>query len=149
VPSAANVFFNPNAPVRPIIRRLYVPIFGAKRFMGVSFRPLKFWSFEIVSNFVLRISKFWLKSVCLKHLTLCQIITYEKQTPKFSTIQAIWRTIGAISRAFRVLFESDSRAIRDNWRYFETKHEKIFPPLQSLNLTHLTKKRSVQNVENP
>jgi len=52
-----------------------------------------------------------------KHLTLCQIITYEKQTPKFSTIQAIWRTIGAISRAFRVLSESDSRVIREQ---FET-----------------------------
>jgi len=36
-----------------------------------------------------------------KYLTLCQIITYEKQTPQFSSIQAIWRTIGAISRAFR------------------------------------------------
>jgi hypothetical protein len=65
-----------------------------------------------------------------KHLTLCQTITYKKQTPKFSTIQAIWRTIGAISRAFRVLSESDSRAIRDNWRYFETKHEKFSQPLQ-------------------
>jgi hypothetical protein len=52
----------------------------------------------------------------LKNLTLCQIITYEKQPPEFGSIRAIWRTIGAISRVFRVLSESDSRAIRDNWR---------------------------------
>ena len=41
------------------------------------------------------------KTARRKHLTLCQIITYKKQTPKFSTIQAIWRTIGAISRAIQ------------------------------------------------
>ena len=64
-------------------------------------------------NFVFRISdlsaeasakadfEFLLKSVHRKHLTLCQIITYEKQAPKFSTIQAIWRTIGAISRVIQ------------------------------------------------
>jgi hypothetical protein len=40
----------------------------------------------------------------------------QNQPRQFSSIQAIWRTIGAISRAFRVLSESDSRAIRDNWR---------------------------------
>jgi hypothetical protein len=52
-------------------------------------------------------------SACLKQLTLCPTIAYEKQTPKFSTIQAIWRTIGAISRVIR----DNSRAIREQ---FET-----------------------------
>jgi len=44
-----------------------------------------------------------------KHLTHCQITTYEKQAPKFSTIQAIWLTI-------QRYFESNSRVIRDNSR---------------------------------
>ena len=41
----------------------------------------------------------------------------QNQPRQISAIQAIWRTIGAISRAFRVLFGSNSRVIRDNWRY--------------------------------
>jgi len=43
----------------------------------------------------------------LKCLTLFQIMAYEKQTPKFSIIQAIWRTI-------QRYFESISRVIRYN-----------------------------------
>jgi hypothetical protein len=48
----------------------------------------------------------------------------QNQPRQISAIQAIWRTIGAISRAFRVLFGSNSRVIRDNWRYGAKK----FPP---------------------
>jgi len=52
-----------------------------------------------------------------KHLTLFLIITYEKPTPQFSTIQAIWRTIRRYFESYSRQFESNSRAIRDNWRY--------------------------------
>jgi hypothetical protein len=88
---------------------------GAKCAMEDLFWSLKFRPFVYVLNRanLFRISIFLLKSARCKHLTLCQIITYKKQTPKFSTIQAIWRTIGAISRVIR----DNSRAIQEQ---FET-----------------------------
>jgi hypothetical protein len=59
---------------------------------------------------------FSLTTARLKHLTPCQITTYEKQAPKFSTIQAIWRTIQLYFESDSRQFENNSRAIRDNWR---------------------------------
>ena len=52
----------------------------------------------------LRNSRFFLPKTKIKTLTPCPISTYEKQTLKFDSIRAIWRTIGAISRAIREQF---------------------------------------------
>jgi len=52
-----------------------------------------------------------------KHLTLCQITTYEKTTPQFGTIQAIWLTIQLHFERYSSTIRDNSSIIRDNWRY--------------------------------
>jgi len=66
--------------------------------MEYLFWSLKFRLIEFVSDFAFRISIFLLKSACRKHITLCQIITYEKQAPQFKQFGV---PFGAISRVIR------------------------------------------------
>ena len=46
VPSAADIFFNPNAHLRPIMGRFYIPTLEAKSAMEYLFWSLKFRSLE-------------------------------------------------------------------------------------------------------